>query len=147
MEITTPILGWKTHSNQVYTLASLSNYTFSYFKAHAFICKKIDQTIRGFWWGHTLDIRKIHLKKWDGICQAKSHGGLGIRKTEVMNKSLLGKQAWRILTDSNSLVVATILPKYCKNKSFMDIQPKKNDSWIWKSILIGRNVCSIGIDV
>ena len=29
----------------------------------------------------------------------------------------------------------------------MDVQPKKNESWIWKSILIRRNVCSIGIDV
>ena len=63
-----------------------------------------------------------------------------------MNRALLGKQAWRILTNPNSLVAASILPKYCKNKSFMDVQPR-NDSWIWKSILIGRNVCSIGIDI
>ena len=63
-----------------------------------------------------------------------------------MNRALLGKQAWRILTNPNSLVAASILPKYCKKKSFMDVQPR-NDSWIWKSILIGRNVCSIGIDI
>ena len=30
------------------TLANFPNYTLSYFKAHAFICKKIDQTLKGF---------------------------------------------------------------------------------------------------
>ena len=64
-----------------------------------------------------------------------------------MNRALLEKQAWRILTDPNSLVATSILPKYCKNKSFMDVQLRKNNSWIWKSILIGKDMCSIGMDV
>ena len=70
------------------TIASLPNYTLSYFKAPKYICDKMDQVVRGFRWGHEPKERKLHLRSWNDICQRKQ-GGLGIRKTKDMNKALL----------------------------------------------------------
>ncbi|XVF50184.1 hypothetical protein PTKIN_Ptkin04bG0075500 [Pterospermum kingtungense] len=96
-------------------LSSMPNYILSVFKAPSYVCEKIDQMVRNFWWGHKEDERKIHFRKWDFICQHKDKGGLGIRKTELMNKSLLSKQAWRIISNLEGLLAATLLPKYCND--------------------------------
>ena len=71
-----------------------------------------------------------------------SRGGLGIRKTEEMNVALLGKQAWRILTKPESFVASVLLSKYCKDESFSEAIAKPNASWIWKSLLTGRDFYS-----
>ena len=63
-----------------------------------------------------------------------------------MNKALLGKQAWRLITNPESLM-ANILPKYCKKEQFIKVKPQPGNSWIWKSLLIRRDVTLKGIDV
>ena len=95
------------------TIASFPNQL-SVFKAPKYICEKMDQAIKGFWWGHDPGEIKLQLKNWNDIRKSKSKRGLGIRKIEDMNKTLLGKQAWRIISKSRTLMVSTILPKYCK---------------------------------
>ena len=64
-----------------------------------------------------------------------------------MNMALLGKQAWRLLTKPQTLVSSTLLPKYYKTEPFIKVKPKSCNSWIWKSLLTGRDVISMGIDV
>ena len=64
-----------------------------------------------------------------------------------MNKALLGKKAWRVISEPKSLMAITLLPKYCKEKNFIDYEPKPSDSWVWKSILQGKELCVKGIDI
>ena len=64
-----------------------------------------------------------------------------------MNMALLGKQAWRLLTKLETLVASTLLPKYCKNEPFIKVKSKPCNSWIWKSLLTGRDMIGRGIDV
>ena len=128
------------------TLASVPVYFLSCFKASDYVCKKLDKIIRSFWWEHEVGERKLHRKNWNAICQAKELGGVGIRGMDKMNKALQGKQAWKIITKPDSLMVATFLPKYCKNESFVRINPKPGDSWLWKSLLAERDVCLKGLD-
>ena len=103
------------------TLASIPIYTLSCFKAPFYICKKIDQMIKGFQWGHDPRAKKLHLSNRNDICSEKTHGGLGIRKIEVMNRAFLGKQAWRILTDQTTTMTTTLLPKYYGKKPFSKV--------------------------
>ncbi|OMO96071.1 reverse transcriptase [Corchorus capsularis] len=129
------------------TLQSIPNYTLSCFKAPVNICNKIDRVIRSFWWGHKPDEKKLHMKNWDLICKPKWQGGLGIRKTAHMNGALLGKQAWRILTEPEALSTKILVPKYCKKEDFTAVKPKAGDNWFWKSILAGRDICMKGVDI
>lgn len=118
-----------------------------YFKASYFINNKIDQTIRSFQWGHDLETRKLHFKNWESICHSKGREGLGIRKTENLNKTLLGKQAWRLLTKPKNLLASIMTPQYCKNTPFIEIQLRAKDSWIWKCFFVRRDVCFKGLDI
>ena len=55
-------------------------------------------------WGHHGDRRKIHWVKWDVLTNSKSMGKIGfIRDLALFNDSLLAKQAWRLLKNTNSL--------------------------------------------
>ena len=64
-----------------------------------------------------------------------------------MNKALFGKQAWRILNNNDSLVVALLLPKYWSKEEFTKVKPQATSSWIWKSLLASRDVILKGLDV
>ena len=61
-----------------------------------------------------------------------------------MSKALLGKQVWRIISKPNSLVATVVLPKYCKDEQ---VKSKPGSSWIWKSILTGKDVVLKGLDI
>ena len=92
------------------------------------MCKKLDQITRSFWWEHDVGKKKLHLKDWNSICQAKSDGVVGIRKMETMNRAMLGQQAWKMITKPNSLMASTLLPKYCNKESFVKVKPRTWDS-------------------
>ncbi|XVF46862.1 hypothetical protein PTKIN_Ptkin03bG0062300 [Pterospermum kingtungense] len=149
------IAGWKTKLlSQVgkltllkSTLESIPLYALSCVKAPTNICRKIDQISRNFLWGHEANQRKLHMISWNKLCKPKSRGGLGILNIEARNLSLLGKQAWRIGMNPDSLIRRTLLPKYCKNTAFWDCIPRNNDTWIWKSILLGKEVCKQGTEI
>ena len=38
---------------------------------------------------------------WGTVCKSKENGGLGVRRLENLNKSLLGKWNWRLATKDN----------------------------------------------
>jgi len=61
-------------------------YTFSYFKIHETIFKRMDAISREFWWGHEPNQRKLHLLNWDTICSPKGSGGLGLKKLALSIK-------------------------------------------------------------
>ena len=64
-----------------------------------------------------------------------------------MNRALLGKQAWRMITNNDSIVASLLLPKYYRNEEFTEVKPQANSSWIWKIMLVGRDVILKGLDV
>ena len=83
-----------------------------------------------FWWGHELGEHKLHLIKWDQLCQPKRNGGLGIKKFSLMNQAMLAKQYWRITQNSNSLLARTFKAKYFPRGSMQECSPKPHHSWI-----------------
>lgn len=73
--------------------------------------------------------------------------GLGFRKMAIMNEALLAKQAWKFLPCPNSLVVSIMMSKYGKGNHFLEIEEKPNSSWACKSVLVGNEVLTKGIDM
>ncbi|BBN67603.1 Polynucleotidyl transferase, ribonuclease H-like superfamily protein [Prunus dulcis] len=86
-----------------------------------------------FLWGYTGEKTKIHLVNWDIVCQPKSFGGLGIKKTHCMNQALLAKTGWKIVQkdQDRSLLAAP-------NLKFL------NCSSTWRGILFGSQIVSKG---
>lgn len=52
----------------------------------------------------------------------------------------LGKQAWRLINQPNSLLARTYKAKYYANNNFLEAQLGSNPSFIWSSILETQTV-------
>ncbi|RVX01752.1 putative ribonuclease H protein [Vitis vinifera] len=55
---------------------------------------------------------KVHLINWKVVCSPKEEGGLGIRKIDLLNKTLLGKWVWRYAYEKDNLWKTAIGVKY-----------------------------------
>ena len=59
----------------------------------------MESIIGDFLWGNSDESRKIHLLEWDKIITPFKQGVLRIIKIELLNKAILGKQFWRIISN------------------------------------------------
>lgn len=75
---------------------------------------------------------------WDKICCSKKYGGLGLRKTGVVNTAFMAKLAWKFLTQSNNYWVQQMRAKYGRPTSFFQYKKKQANSWVWKCMLRTR---------
>ena len=82
---------------------------------------------------------------WDDVCRPKSEGGLGIRRNEDVNKALIIKLGWRILTDNDSIWAKIMRDKYVKNNNFFRISKKECDFIVWKEVINHKKY--IGVDL
>lgn len=72
-------------------------------------------------------------------------GGFGFRDLELFNQALLSKQGWRVLSNPSSLLVWVLKFKYFKDGSFLEASVRSNASFIWRSLLWGRNLLCAGL--
>lgn len=70
---------------------------------------------------------------------------MGFRNMQAFNKALLPKQAWRVLTQEESLIAKVLKGKYFPTKSFMEATAAPNASYTWRPILSAREVLSKGV--
>lgn len=119
---------------------AIPSYTMSIFKLPLILSKQLQAMIVNFWWGATGSEKKIHWRKWKLLCQSKYNGGLRFRNVVFFNQSLLAKQAWRILTEPHSLASRIFMKKYYPNSSLLLANHGHNPSYIWRSILWGRDL-------
>lgn len=61
------------------------------------------------------------------------------------NIALLAKAAWKILTQLNTLLAHVMSAKYCDSVPFIQCIPKPSDTWVWKGILLGRDLILKGL--
>lgn len=121
-------------------LTAIPTYTISCFELPVSLCKRIQSILTRFWWDASDGTRKMCWVSWDRLTKPKNKGGLGLRDIQLFNQALLAKQAWRILTNPTCLLARVLLGKYCKNKSFLEVQLPKVCSHGWRSILHGRDL-------
>ncbi|KAL3642837.1 hypothetical protein CASFOL_013652 [Castilleja foliolosa] len=108
-------------------------------------CDKMDAHIRKFWWGTNANGNSFMPKCWDSICAPKSKGGLGFRRLNDMNRALIAKLAWYVLTNKDVLWVKLLNAKYLRGKNFpTDDIHSNNSSWLWKDISSCRDIIKKG---
>ncbi|CAN6177724.1 unnamed protein product [Urochloa humidicola] len=117
-----------------------------YYMAHVLLKKKllakITTIVRKFWWAGVQDedaSQPLHFRAWEDICRDKAQGGLGIKRIDLVNKSLLLKMAWSIVSQQDPLLSAILKAKYYPNNSFWTAPMHTPRSLFWASILKIKN--------
>ncbi|XP_062094098.1 uncharacterized protein LOC133800152 [Humulus lupulus] len=97
-----------------------------------------------FWWGSSEKRRRIHWCKWEVLCKRKFRGGLGFKDMELFNKAMLAKQCWRLERSPDSLVAKVLKYSYHSNCEFLHAKMGSAPSFIWRSLLWGRQIIEAG---
>lgn len=82
---------------------------------------------------------------WDKLCRQKNLGGLGFKNLYIFNQALLAKQAWRLTKNSKSLLARVLQAKYHRNLGFLEAKLGNAPSYIWRSIIFGRELLQRGV--
>jgi hypothetical protein len=59
----------------------------------------IAKLMADFWWGFKDGKRKMHWRSWEWLSTPKSLGGMVFRDLALFNEAMLGKYAWKLLTE------------------------------------------------
>jgi len=72
--------------------------------------------------------------RWDKLTLHKSLGGLGFRNMEAFNLFMLGKQSWKLLSDSSSLLTRVFKARYFPRRDFLEAPLGHNPNYTWRSL-------------
>jgi hypothetical protein len=97
------------------------------------------------WWGVEDGKKKMHWRSWDWLTTPKSLGGMGFRDMALFNQAMLGKQAWRLLTEPESLCAKVLKGRYFPNSSFWSASYTRTSSYTWRSIIFGKELLTQGL--
>ncbi|XP_019159994.1 PREDICTED: uncharacterized protein LOC109156596 [Ipomoea nil] len=98
---------------------SMPIFSMSVFLLPETVCMSIGRIINRYWWGCGTE-RGIHWKAWDKLCIPKKYGGLSFKDLRAFNLAMLGKQAWRLLTNPTTLAARIYKARYYPTTSFID---------------------------
>lgn len=120
-------------------------YTMNCFRLPKGLIHEIHQIMARFWWNGDEGNRKIHWVSWQKMCRPKCFGGMGFKNLGFFNQSLLAKQCWRIVNDPSSLLAVVIKGRYFPREDFFSASIGSNPSFIWRSLLWGRELLRKGL--
>nr|KYP72469.1 hypothetical protein KK1_005058 [Cajanus cajan] len=96
---------------------------------------EIEKLLNSFWWGANSNMHKgIKWMRWEKLAISKLEGELGFKNLSAFNLAMLGKQAWRLLTNPNSLISIIYRAKYYPDGNFLNASLGHNPSYTWKSL-------------
>lgn len=94
---------------------------------------------------------KIHWVGWEMICQPVENGGLGVKKMDDFNTTLLLKWYWRILKGEKALWLKVLEAKYGNIQNFLTSSITGRNSGVnsalWKDILKLEHSSTISVMV
>ena len=127
-------------------LSNMQNYWASLFILPKRSIKQMEKLIRSFLWSG-IELRHTGAKvAWADLTCPKSEGGLGIRRIEDMNKSLMARHIWEICQPiSNSTWVNWVKVHLIREHSFWEIPIPSSCSWTWRKLLRRGNSLSMEI--
>ena len=126
-------------------LQVVPSYLISIFQLPICLCNELKSLLLNFWWGGGQGERKIAWRSWAKVCLPKGMGGLGFKDLYLFNKSLMAKQAWRLIKNPSSLAGRIVGDKYFPASSFLRAKKKDVSSYLWHNILWERELIEKGI--
>lgn len=126
---------------------AIPTYTMSCIRLPKGLCEDLSNIMEKFWWGSSTGSRKIHWMEWNKLCLPKANGGLGFRSLEGFNQALLAKQIWRLLCFPDSLVARVFRGKYFPNGHILHASIGSKPSFVWSSLIWGKELMCKGLRV
>ncbi|CAN1761942.1 Putative ribonuclease H protein At1g65750 [Linum perenne] len=126
-------------------LQAIPAYIFSCFKLPKVLIKKMDAILVNFWWTGEGNRKTIHWVAAEELRRAKEEGGIGIKGFSDFNRAFLAKLAWRMITQPEALWVKVLKGLYFPRTEFLKAGKHHRPSWLWSSIIEGRNALLHGI--
>ncbi|CAN1192180.1 hypothetical protein LINPERHAP2_LOCUS41421 [Linum perenne] len=83
---------------------------------------------------------------WARLSLPIDSGGLGFRDTATVNRALLAKQCWCIITNSDLLLSHVLKRFYFPNTTLLHSNGRGRPSWGWQSLMLGRDFLRPGFD-
>jgi hypothetical protein len=115
-------------------LSSLPMYMLSFFSIPKGVIKTLDYFRSRFFWQGDENKKKYRLAKWSILCQPKDQGGIGILDLNTMNRALLSKWLYKLLT-SDGMWQQLLRNKYIGSKSLAQVEWKIGDSHFWSCLM------------
>lgn len=109
------------------------------------LCDEISSLISCFFWAQHDQENKMHWIAWDKLCSRTEKGGLGYRDLHLFNLAMLARQAWRFLSNLDSLCARVLKAKYFPDGKLMEVRESPGISYSWRSIVRGVQVLKVGL--
>ncbi|XP_024642261.2 uncharacterized protein [Medicago truncatula] len=126
-------------------LQSIPSYIMSIFRLPNQLLDEIEKMMNTFWWGHGGSNNKgLNWLSWEKLSVHKNDGGMGFKDLEAFNVAMLGKQGWKLQTNTDSLVSKIFKARYYPNGNYLDAKLGHNPSFVWRSIFSAKVVVRQG---
>ncbi|XP_019163182.1 PREDICTED: uncharacterized protein LOC109159537 [Ipomoea nil] len=126
-------------------LQAMPAYAMSVFLLPIGLCREMEVIMNQYWWtGRIGDGRGIRWRSWEGLSRPKANGGMGFRRLHEMNLALLGKQAWRLVTNPTSLLARVFKARYYPSCEYFEAGEGSNPSFVWRGMLEVRSCLKEG---
>ncbi|XP_021747132.1 uncharacterized protein LOC110712981 [Chenopodium quinoa] len=124
---------------------AIPTYAMQCFLIPTSILNVVERLCRQFFWEQRKEENKICWVAWEKMYVPKVKEVLVLETWKFFNKALLAKQAWRILSNEESLMEKVLKGKYFPHSNFMETKISPNSSYTWRSILGARDVLKKGV--
>ena len=121
-KIQSQLSSWKGNTLSMAGRGCLINSVITSMFIHSFMIYKwpknlladLNSKIRNFLWTGSIDKRKLITASWNDCCVPIKEGGLGIKNLSSLNKALLRKLTWKIMT-SDSFVFTFFRDRFSRH--------------------------------
>ncbi|KAL0444885.1 UNVERIFIED_CONTAM: hypothetical protein Slati_2211200 [Sesamum latifolium] len=115
-------------------LSSLQVYWAMAFILPKTVIREIEKRLRSFLWKGCAGAGHAKVS-WQQVCRPVSEGGLGIRDTLALNKSLMSKHLWKIIVaDRSSIWVDWIIRYRLRDNSIWTVNIRSGP-WGWRKLV------------
>ncbi|XP_021994626.1 uncharacterized protein LOC110891242 [Helianthus annuus] len=120
----------------VSVLSSMHIFWSSVFLLPNRVIHELEAKMRNFLWSQDVAFHRGKAKvSWKVVCLPKYEGGLGIRRLGDVNKALMTKHIWSIITNRNSLWVEWVHSYRLRGKNFWISKVVSNSCYSWRKLL------------
>ncbi|KAL0439654.1 UNVERIFIED_CONTAM: hypothetical protein Slati_2448400 [Sesamum latifolium] len=103
------------------------------------VIREVEKKIRSFLWKGSAGRGYAKVAR-DQVCRPQEQGGLGIRNITALNKALMSRHLWRLITkDYTSIWVKWLYTIRLRNHTIWTVKDNSG-SWGWRKLLRIRSI-------